>query len=253
MIYSEKQLQELFDRSDGLQRQCNDVCEEYLQKNFTDPRAREFVRHGLCRRLILMTRCIQRVFEVLPPDHQEVRDPDVIHDVTVQLQAFVFNTYGCLDNLAHIWVLEKNVTDKSERRLRPAKVGLGRQNSEVWKSLPDEFTAYMSEISDWYKNVENFRHALAHRIPFYIPPGYLSGKGAAEYKNLQVSLNVALQRRNYDEVERLEDQQAALLSFYPVATHSFGEESKVLLFHRQMLSDFYTVRDIASKLLPHFD
>ena len=253
MSYSEEELQVLEDQFLGLQGKCNDLCSRYLEREFRNDKAREFVCHGLCRRMSLMTRCIEKVFEVLPPDCQEVPDSDVVHDVTVYLQAFVFNTYGCLDNMAQIWVLEKSVKEENGRPIRREWVGLGSKNKAVWASLPEAFTDYLSEIADWYENVENFRHALAHRIPLYIPPGYLTDEKATEYSDIQARINDAVRQRDFEAAERLEDEQAALLSFHPIATHSFEENSKMLYFHAQMLSDFHTVREIASRLLPCFD
>ena len=253
MSYSKKDLQWLEDQSRELQRQCNDLCSRYLKKEFRNDTAREFVRHGLCRRMLLMTRCVKKVFELLPPDCHDVPDSDAVHDVTVHLQAFVFNTYGCLDNLAHIWVLEKDVREESGRAIRQEWVGLGSKNTTVWGSLPGAFTEYLLEIGDWYENIENFRHALAHRIPLYIPPGYLTDDKAERYKDLQVRINDAAVQRDFELADRLEHEQAALLSFHPIATHSFDENSKMLFFHVQMLSDFHTVREIASRLLPYFD
>ena len=98
----------------------------------------------------------------------------------------------------------------------------------VWASLPEAFTDYLSEIAHWYENVENFRHALAHRIPLYIPPGYLTDKKAVEYNDIQMRINDAVRQRDFEAAERLEDEQAALLSFHPIATHSFDENSKML-------------------------
>ena len=144
MSYSEEGLQGLEEQFLGLQGRCNDLISSYLEMDFKNDRAKEFVRHGLCRRLSLMTRCIQKVFEVLPPDSQEVPDADLNHDVTVHLQAFVFNAYGCLDNLAHIWVLEKNVKKENGDPLPQFWVGLGSKNEAVLKSLPDSFTKYLS-------------------------------------------------------------------------------------------------------------
>ena len=253
MSYSEEGLQGLEEQFLGLQGRCNDLISSYLEMDFKNDRAKEFVRHGLCRRLSLMTRCIQKVFEVLPPDSQEVPDADLNHDVTVHLQAFVFNAYGCLDNLAHIWVLEKNVKKENGDPLPQFWVGLGSKNEAVLKSLPDSFTKYLSEIRDWYENLENFRHALAHRIPLYIPPGYLTDEKAAGYNDIQTRINEAVRRRDFEGADRLEDKQTALLSFHPIATHSFGENANILYFHAQMLRDFHTVRDIASRLLPCFD
>ena len=254
MNYSAKDLKRLKYQSRGVQRQCNDLCTRYLKKEFRSDKAKEFVRHGLCRRMMLMARCINRVFEILPPDSPDVPASAVVHDVTVHLQAFMFNTYGCLDNLAHIWVLEKNVKEESSgRAIRQGWVGLGSKNTTVWDSLPKAFTDYLLEIGDWYENIENFRHALAHRIPLYVPPGYLTDDKAVRYKDLQVRINDAVEQQDFELAEQLGYEQAALLSFHPIATHSFDENSKMLFFHAQMLSDFDTIREIASRLLPYFD
>ena len=200
-----------------------------------------------------MTRCIVKVFEVLPPDSDDVPEADVLHDVTVQLQAFAFNTFGCLDNLAHIWVLEKDVKKKNGDPLPLQWIGFGGDNKAVRESLPDTFVEYLSEIRHWYQNLENFRHALAHRIPLYIPPGFLAEDQVIEYSDIQARINKAVRQRDYGTADKLEDEQAALLSFHPIATHSFGENASIVYFHAQMLSDIGTVQEIASKLLPEFD
>ena len=253
MSYSEEDLEKLEEQYLGLEGRCNDVITSYLEREFTNERAKEFVCHGLCRRLRLMTRCIVKVFDVLPPDCREVPDADVLHDVTVHLQAFAFNTFGCLDNLAHVWVLEKNVRKRNGDQLPLQWVGFGRDNMAVRNSLPDRFVEYLTEIQDWSQNIENFRHALAHRIPLYIPPGYLVEEQAVEYNEIQARINEAVRKKDIEEADQLVSEQAALLSFHPIATHSFGENANILYFHAQMLSDFNTVQEIASRLLPEFD
>lgn len=252
MSYSEETLQDIENQFVGLQGQCNDLILSYMEKEFNDDKAREFVRHGLCRRLQLMTWCIERIFEILPPESQEVPDTDMIREVTVYLQAFLFNAYGCLDNLAHIWVLEKNVKRENGQPLPLTWVGLGEKNKTVLKSLPEPFAKYLCEIRQWYHYLESFRHALAHRIPLYVPPGYLAAEKVAKYHNIQTRINIAFRQRDFDEVNRLESKQAALVSFLPVATHSYGENAGILYFHSQMLNDLLTVREIAARLLQFF-
>ena len=66
MSYSEERLQGLEDQILGLQGSRNDLISSYLEREFTNEKAKEFVRCGLCRRLSLMTRCVEMVFEVLP-------------------------------------------------------------------------------------------------------------------------------------------------------------------------------------------
>ena len=253
MSYSEESLQGLEDQILGLQGSCNDLNSSYLEREFTNEKAKEFVRCGLCRRLSLMTRCVEMVFEVLPPNSQEVPDGNLNHEVTIYLQAFVFNAYGCLENLAHIWVLEKNVKQENGHPLPRTWVGLGSKNDVVLKSLPKSFADHLSEIRVWYENLESFRHALAHRIPLYIPPGYLADEKVAEYADIQTRINEAVRGRDFEAADRLEDAQRALLSFHPIVAHLIGENLNILYFHAQMLNDFHTVREIASRLLPCFD
>ena len=130
MSFTDKDLAMLEDRYLGLEGRCNDVISSYLAKEFANQRAREFVQHGLCRRLRLMTRCVVKVFEMLPPGFRNIPEADVLHDVTVQLQAFTFNTFGCLDNLAHVWVLETGVK-KNGSPLPLQRIGFGGNNREV--------------------------------------------------------------------------------------------------------------------------
>lgn len=146
--YSDEDLDHLEQQYVGLQGRCNDLISKYLEREFTNERAKEFIRHGLCRRLRLMTRCIAKVFEILPPESCEVPEPDVLHDVTVQLHAFSFNTFGCLDNLAHAWVLEKDVKKNNGDPLPLQRVGFGSNNTVVRDSLPDRFVEYLLDIRD---------------------------------------------------------------------------------------------------------
>lgn len=87
----------------------------------------------------------------------------------------------------------------------------------------------------------------------YIPPGYLDDEQAAKYSGIQAQINDAVGRKKFSKADWLEDKQAALLSFHPIATHSFGENARIVYFHAQMLSDIGTVQEIASRLLSEFD
>ena len=253
MSYSREALKGLEDGFLGLEGKCNDLNSSYLMREFSNERAQEFARHGFCRRLGLMTRCIRKVFELLPPDTLGAPDADESQGATVHLQAFVFNTYGCLDNLAHIWVLERGVKQVDGTSLHVSQVGLGRKNKEVLGSLPKEFTDYLSELSEWFDYLEGFRHALAHRIPLYIPSGVVPDEKAEEYADIQARINEAMRRHDFEMVDRLEEEQRDLLAFPVIATHSFGENADILYFHAQMLSDFNTVREIATRMLSCLD
>ncbi|MYB34611.1 MAG: hypothetical protein F4X92_05730 [Gammaproteobacteria bacterium] len=85
------------------------MIEKYCSKDFQNEKAREFARHGFGRRLTLMQQCIDRTFKMLPPDFHNLPGNGLLRDMTIQLHAYKINAFGSLDNLAHVWVYERNV------------------------------------------------------------------------------------------------------------------------------------------------
>ena len=253
MIYSDEGMRELSDQFVGIQGKCNKLITEYSEKEFRNEKAKNYVQYGLCRRLSLITQCIERVFEALPPDTNEFPDENLIYGVTVHLQAFVINAYGCLDNLAHIWVLEENVTKENGNPLPLNYIGLGPKNKTVLESLPKKFAKYLVEKRSWYNKLESFRHALAHRIPLYIPPGYLTDEKEERYIEIQMRIDEARREKDREQANRLENEQADLLEFLPIAAHSSGDSTSILYFHPQMLNDFHMILELASRMLSCFD
>jgi hypothetical protein len=73
--------------------------------------------------------------------------------------------YGCVDNLAWIWVHERGIA------VNRRHVGLRRHNKEVRNTFSPEFHSYLESLDSWFEYLVDYRDALAHRIPLYIPPG----------------------------------------------------------------------------------
>jgi hypothetical protein len=82
------------------------------------------------------------VFEKLPPELDEIPERDAVVDATLTTQAFVMNAFGCLDNLAWIWVCEKAVLNAegrssslsewaSARKARKSALPLARSSSPI--------------------------------------------------------------------------------------------------------------------------
>ena len=69
---------------------------------------------------------------------------------------------------------EQNITKSDGAPLPPEWVGLRAKNTDVRDSLGQEFRQFLEGMSDWFKYLEDYRHALAHRIPLYrhspLPP-----------------------------------------------------------------------------------
>ena len=97
--------------------------------------------------------------------------------------------------------------------------------------------------------MENFRHALAHRIPLYVPPYIVNNEEAAKEYELEQARREALRKREFDEYERLTNELEGIGKFIPWMTHSFNEKSRQVVFHVQIIADWNTVVEISEKFL----
>ena len=145
--------------------------------------------------------------------------------------------------------IRKNITREDGAILPNLSVGLHRKNKIVRQSFSNEFREYLNSLEDWFKNLDDFRNALAHRIPLYIPPYVITVNDIEEYNNLESEKLEALQHQQFAEHERLNRQQNAFKVFHPVMIHSIGEGSPREVFHAQILADFNTIDEISRKLI----
>jgi hypothetical protein len=247
-FYSDKQLEKLQANLQSIDGRTNNLLLKYAAHSFACQKAQEFARQGFGRRVQTLRRCVQRVFEVVPPASVAVPDRDRLYDAQINLQAFLANAFGATDNLAWIWVHERGLAEQ----IKPLQVGLRKKNTSVRDSLPADFRSYLESIDEWFEYVTEYRDALAHRIPLYIPPGAVRQSEAAAANELQERMTSALNALNPFEYERLAAEQAKLFFFYPMMTHSLQETAGVVHFHPQVIADFGVVEEIALRMLGAF-
>lgn len=221
----------------------------YLEKDFQQERAKEFAHHGFIRRLKTLARCIENVFALIPPERVEPVERDIRGDAEINIQTSVFNVFAAADNLAWIWVIEKNVRRPDGTELPETWVGLRQPNRLVRASLPAPLRAYVEGLDAWFDMVDNYRHALAHRIPLYIPPYIVTHDDEARYKDLERRKMQALLGGDLNEHRRVEQEQKGLEIFRPWMQHSFGEGARPLVFHPQLLANFNTIEELGRKFL----
>ena len=253
MFFSQEALQRLEEEYLTVSGKHDRLLEGYLKRTYNDPRAREYARHGFSRRLQTLVRCIDKTFEILPPDRVALPTSEELTDTNINLQAFVFNVFGSVDNLAWIWVAEKNLTKNDGSPIPNERVGLRKKNKLVRDSFSPEFQEYLNGLDDWFDHQENFRHALAHRIPLYVPPYVITDDKEAAYRDFEDRKTDALNRGALEDYDRLSAEQDALGVFMPVMTHSFEEDAKPVVFHRQILADFNTIEELGRKMLEELD
>lgn len=238
-------------------REIGEMHEEWLEREsaltrrlFAHPygsaRAREMMQHGLSRRLADLRHCVDRIFEILPPDGEDPGQRD-LRDATAFLQAFVINIFGAVDNIAWIWASEIDPRDARGRPLRRGQIGLTPDHVVLRATVSERTRAYLEATNAWFGYLEDYRHALAHRIPLYIPSKRLDEADAAEFRRLEEDLMVrGWTPERWGEVLTA---QRRLGTFDPVMMHSYGEQARPVRFHAQIVCDFATLVEIAEHVI----
>jgi hypothetical protein len=147
---------------------------------------------------------------------------------------------------------------KADVRLKFEKLrdGYAARTYQTTRGREYAFTGLLRRLDlmirtvDWvFQHVSEFRDSLAHRIPLYIPPFILSREHSTEYHRLEKAAFDAGQKGDYKAYEDLKAQQLKLGVYRPWMTHSPTEGSPAAVFHQQLLQDFLTIDECASKIL----
>lgn len=254
MYFSEENIVQLKDDHSKIDSSYKSLLMAYATKEFSSEQAAEFARHGFMRRVKTLKRCIDNVYSICPPEQNTKPSSEELSDLAINLQSFVLNVFGCLDNLAWVLVKEKGIHNRG-KDLPPSKIGLlGKYKGDykfetVRQSLSQEFRDYLVRMDEWFEYLENFRHALAHRVPLYVPPYVVNEEEADKERELENRRTEVLIRKDFDEYERLSEELEANGKFVPWMTHSFSEGSKQVVFHAQIIADWNTVVELSQKFL----
>jgi hypothetical protein len=162
-----------------LQERLDAIFTAYASFPYKTLPGRHYATRGFLRRFSTMHHCIDRVFEMLPPERDERPADAVLLDTAIYIQSFVMNAFGAVDNLAWIWVCEKPLT------LNRNKIGLGPKCEEVRGSFSAGTRDYLAGRDEWFAHITDFRDALAHRISLYIPPFIVSEEDDPAYERLK--------------------------------------------------------------------
>jgi hypothetical protein len=249
MYFTEKALQQLHEGRRKISGEYHRLLMSYVSLKLKDNRAREYASHGFPRRLRIMARCVDNVFTILPPESSDIPTFDQLSDATINIQAFVFNVFGCLDNLAWIWIQETSLKTKDGKPIPYEWVGLSAKNKLVRESLSTEFQEYLKRLDTWFDQMVTFRHALAHRISLYIPPHVVKPEDSEAYRDFEQKKIAAMLRGDPAEHDRLSAEQMKLAFFRPWMQQSYEEGSAPIVFHAQLIADFKTVYEVGSRML----
>jgi hypothetical protein len=203
----------------------------------------KYLRNGVGRRLHVIRLSIQKVYQLFPPNQAEPLPIETIHEVQVYLQAFVINVAGIFDTFAWAFVLKHRLLEKVG-----GQIGIGMFVRKTQKCLPPSIKTYVTTnpIKSWHRRyIKDFRDALAHRIPLYVPPYLVNPRDADEYHRLNVRKSELMAERDWDEYDRVEAEQNKLCKALPAFMGDFVNPE--VYFHPQLNSDGATVLEFTKK------
>jgi len=215
-------------------------------------RAGEYLLFGAGRRISVLRRSLSRIFDIFPIRLERPLPFWEITDVQIYLQASVMNLSGLFDNLAWTFVSFHDL----ERQVG-GKFGVGFQREETQQFLPQELRDYVlnEQHQTWHRDyLKNYRDALAHRIPLYIPPARFTHEENERYSELEIEKLTYLREHDFDRLARVEADQRMLGQPMPAFLHSFGEDGALtpILLHPQLLSDAAGVIEFGDTFFTHW-
>ena len=99
-FFSSDLVTELSQGRQEVHNQFVDLRGRYFSRKHKNDRSKEYATHGYGRRLGTLVRAIDQVFNILPPEREDLPDRDEVVDATIAIQSFVLNAFGCLDKFA---------------------------------------------------------------------------------------------------------------------------------------------------------
>ncbi len=248
-IFDQRNIEEINREFDLLQHRYSKLLIKFAQLStaLKEAKAKEYLLHGAARRIRVLQRCIENIFHIFPLERESLLNRDELNDVMINLHAFFVNIFGILDNFAWVWVYEKKLSEE----IRKEKVGLFKP--KVKSRFPKEFREYLDsdQIQRWHSEyLKNYRDALSHRIPLYVPPKTLNSAQKMEVEDIEQKIAVSCKSGDWKKASTLTDGEEQIGGICPFFIHSFTEtEQKYVAFHVQLIADFKTIEEITEKYL----
>lgn len=219
-----------------------------LHKSLKTDKAKEYLTHGVMRRMGIMMRSIENVFTIFPIERIKLLSMDELRDVDINLHAFCINIFGFLDNLAWVLIHEKQPAAKIDK----TTVGLYKKKTQEY--LTEEFRRYLNSerTKKWHAEyLKNYRDALSHRIPLYVPPKTLTPEQASQVEQIGNKIADCYKSCDLDMIEKLRKEQDSIGDVCFLVSHAFSE-SKSIVLHAQLIADFNTIEEIVEKYCEMF-
>lgn len=249
-IYKQEDIQKINSEFNTLKRRYIGLVFKLfdLSGKLKEEKAKEYFHHGIMRRLEVIERCIGNIFLIFPVERENLLSHDELIDVEINLHAFFVNVFGFLDNLAWVLIYEKRLAVTIDKR----KVGLFKK--ETKEIFPAKFCEYLDSgrMKTWYDQyLINYRDALSHRIPLYVPPQTLNPEQKKKFEQIENKIADCIRSRDFGSLDKLRNEQNTIGSVCPFFIHALSENKYVAL-HAQLIADFNTIEEIVEKYCETF-
>ena len=225
-----------------------------LASKIKNENSREYLMEGVGRRLGILARCVYNVFKLFPVDRKELLTKDELADLYINLHAFFINISGVFDNLGWVFIYENDLFGKPKDG-KLGKCDIGLFNKKTQAHLGPILNKYLKSTSlqNWYTVYsKNYRDALAHRIPLYVPPAALNNEESKRYRQIEERLRGYSLPEEMKEYLQMQEEQSKLGRPCVLFAHSCREECKVVYFHAQVIADFMTIEKIINIFCDEF-
>jgi hypothetical protein len=211
-----------------------DVLQEALRQASTqsNERVREFLTYGVGRRLNILELCTRKVFDLFPPDQEEVPPVDTTREVSILLQAFLMHVSGVFDNLAWAFILRHDLFEK-----------IGAKQTSVGVFLPETSQCFPHVLRDyvvtkaipWHRGyMKGFRDGMVHRVPLFVPPYTVNPEDHEAHRRLEEMKAELVIAGDWEGHERVNAAQDHIGKAFPVFLADF---SRYIPFHPQLNAD----------------
>ena len=228
-----------------------------LAERLQVPRAKTFANEGLGRRLTLIARAAQNIYEIYPPDRSAFLDSDECADIAINFHAFIINLYAMFDNIAWVVILEAG------QQLEPMKIG--PYSKKALAFFPKRLQDYLEQptVKSWYDQYGKlYRDSTAHRIAPYLPQrayNTTEGKCIEELRaqSMQMLLEANSQASPHeknvqlDKRQELENQIEALGRNSLLMLLSLTAEDALppIYIHQQLLCDWGLAHELVLEFI----
>jgi hypothetical protein len=213
---------------------------------------REHLLYGAARRLTILKRCLENIFNVFPLTACKPLQKNMVYDVEINLHAYVMSLSGIFDNWAWTFVYRHDLLAEVG-----GKHGVGLFREDTSKYLPKPLLEYLAskKVTDWHeKYLKSYRDALAHRIPLYIPPTEFTNEEGKRYNDLESKKVELIKAMEWEKLDALYEEQEKIGRPSFMFLHSFkGEPSKPVLLHPQLLCDGLAVVEFGALYMKNWN